>query len=139
MPGAAAGIGTSGIKKPLLFDLPDDAALPRLLELGCFFDFVWADGLLVVAVVSPAVVVVVEDLAAEDLRVVVDVDVDDHEPRAVVAVDEELLDDELDAELSDAAEEASVIWILRWPSLDSEFPSLTTKLKSSTSTPDGAW
>ena len=138
MPGATAGSGTSGSRKPLLFDLPDDVDLPRLLELGCFFDFVWADDLLVDAVVFPAVVVVVEGLAVEDLRVV---DVEDQEPRAVVDVDEELLEDELDAVVSDdcVGEEASVIWIFRCPSLDSEFPSLTTKLKSSTSTPDGAW
>lgn len=33
----------------------------------------------------------------------------------------------------------SVTWMLRCPSLESELPSLATKLKSSTSTPVGAW
>ena len=31
----------------------DDDGFPRLLELGCFFDFVWADDLPVVWVVDP--------------------------------------------------------------------------------------
>ena len=156
MPGAAAAIGMSGSRKPLLFDLPDDVDFPRLLELGCFLDFVWADPLLVVAVVSPDVVVVVvdDDLADDellDLPVVEDVldlpvveVVDGLRVVAVVDEDEELLDDELDAVVADdddddVCDEASVIWILRCPSLDSMFPSVTTKLKSSTSTPDGAW
>jgi hypothetical protein len=38
--GAAAAMGISGRRNPLLFDLLDDDGLPRLLELGCFFDFV---------------------------------------------------------------------------------------------------
>ena len=45
MAGAAAAMGISGMRYPLLFDLldeedDDDVGLPRLLELGCFFDFV---------------------------------------------------------------------------------------------------
>ena len=119
--------------------------------------------MLVVAVVSPdpvvelvedfAVVEVVEDFAVvevvddfavvevvDGLRVVEVVedrvvdDVDDDELADVTVVDDEelLVDDELDAV-------ASVISMLRCPSFDSEFPSLTTKLNPSTSTPDGAW
>lgn len=123
MAGAAATIGMSGIRNPLLFDLPDDVDLPRLLELGSFLDFVWAEPLLVEAVVSPDddVVVVVDDLAddelldlpvvedVDDLPVVEDVDdlpvVEDVDGLRVVEVvdvdEEELLDDELDAVVSD--------------------------------------
>jgi hypothetical protein len=143
-------MGINGMRYPLLFDLlDDDVSLPRLFELGCFLDFVWADGLLVVFVVSDdrsvVLVVELEDRSELDaLAVVAVVDlrvVDVVELFVVVEVDEdeELVDeDELDAvEDDDAA--ASVISMLRCPSLDSELPSLTTKLKPSTSTPDGAW
>ena len=53
----------------------DDVGLPRLLELGCFFDLVWADDLPVVCVDEDfaAVVCVVDALVVWllALRVVV--------------------------------------------------------------------
>src|SRR5579872_3939756 len=93
---------------------------PRLLELGAFFPLaaevgvVPPDGFAVVAVedFGAVVVVLVQDFGAEE---------------AVVVVDD-----------ADAAW-AWVIWMVTWPSLESEFPSLATKLKASTSTPAGAW
>ena len=120
------------------FDFFDDVDLPRSLELG-FFDFVWADDFLdvdwvvedfpVVAVVSLLVVSLVEDF-------VVDLRLFDDCPGSgggwVVVVDS-------GAVVEDDDVYWSVIRMLRWPSSESELPSLTTKLKSSTSTPDGAW
>jgi hypothetical protein len=148
--GAAAATGISGKRKPLLFDLLDeDVGFPRLLELDCFFDFVWDDLLVDVVVSDRPVVVVVDDFAVvepvDGLRVVDVVD-DEAELFVVVDVDEDelLVLDELDAVVADDEDDedddvASVIWMSRCPSFDSEFPSLTTKLKPSTSTPDGAW
>jgi hypothetical protein len=119
----------------------DFAGLPRLFdELDCFFDF--PDDLpdvlpselpevAVVEVVDGPVVVVVEDLPVVVVVAGPVVDgVDDEsgsDGGAVVAV---VVDDEGVA--------ASVIWIRSSPSLESEFPSLATKVKVSTSTPDGA-
>ena len=95
------------------------------------------DDLAVVPVVDGLAVVVVVD----DLRVV-EVDAEDAVVRVVEVDDEVLVDDELDAVVDEGDEDAggaSVIWMLRCPSSDSELPSLTTKLKPSTSTPEGAW
>jgi hypothetical protein len=177
MAGAAAAMGISGMRYPLLFDLLDeDVGFPRLLELGCFLDFVWADDLLVVFVVSDDLVSDdrgSDDRVSDDRAVVAVVELDELDGFAVVEVvdfrvvdvvelfsvvevvedeelvdDDELDDDELDDDEAEEGDDddddeeddvASVISMLRWPSLDSEFPSLTTKLNPSTSTPEGAW
>ena len=83
-----------------------------------------------------AVVAVVEDFAVVDVVALRVVEVEDG---PVVDV-EALADDGPVVVVEDAdAAWAWVIWMLRWPSLESELPSLATKLKASTSTPAGAW
>src|SRR5579884_4273190 len=129
MAGTAAR-GSSGTSTPLDFDfdgadvdfvvedLPAAGALPRLLEFGPFLPFPGGGA------VPPA------DFAVgpvEDFDVVVVLVQDLGAVGAVVVVD--------DAE----AAWSCVIWMLTWPSLESELPSLATKLKASTSTPAGAW
>src|SRR5687768_11104151 len=121
-----AGVKASGISgSRMAFDFLLEA-LPRLLELG-FFDFVWADDLPVVCVVEDLAVVCVVDLRLFDDFpgsgggwVVVD------DGGCVVFVEDD------DVYLS-------VTSMLRCPSLDSVLPSLTTNVKSSVSTPVGAW
>jgi hypothetical protein len=122
----------------------DFAGLPRLFdELDCFFDF--PDDLPDVFLLDPAdpevAVVEVVDcpvvVVVEDLPVVVVVggpvvdgvaDESGSDGGAVVAV----------VVVDDGGVAASVIWMRSSPSLESEFPSLATKVKVSTSTPDGA-
>src|SRR5204863_9369635 len=105
--------------------LLDDVVLPRSLELGCcFFDFVWAEGLLVVC-------------GVDDLSV--DCDVDDLPVDWVVDDCLRVFDDcpggpaggavvDVDAEpvvvVVDDPGYWSVTWMLRCPSSESELPSL---------------
>ena len=136
---------TSGISgSNTAFDFLLDV-LPRLLELG-FFDFVWAEDLPVVWVVDDlAVVCVVEE--SEDASSLV-------EGFAVVCVVALRLFDDLPGSgggwvvvvdggwvvfVEDDDVYLSVTSMLRCPSSDSELPSVTTKVKSSVSTPVGAW
>jgi hypothetical protein len=117
-------------------ELPDGGGFPRLLELGAFFCFVEeeeADVFPVVCEVDDFPVVVVD---ADDLPVVAVVD----DRRVVVVVEEAGLAEGPVVVVEEAADAwAWVIWMLRWPSLESELPSLATKLNASTSTPAGAW
>jgi len=156
--GAAArgSIGSSSAFEVVLVDV---VGLPRLLELVGFLAFHVVDvveGFDVVAVVEALPVVVgVDDfhvVVVEEGLPVVGV-VDDRCVVEVVDDEEELVVDELDDDVGDPTDDGPVVvedddaavawacvtWMLRWPSLESELPSLATKLKVSTSTPAGAW
>lgn len=133
--------GISGSRTAFDFLLDD---FPRLLELG-FFDFVWAEDFPVVSVVDDLDVdAVVEELEVEPSLVedfavvcVVDLRLFDDFPGSgggcVVVVDGGCV-----VFVEDDDVYLSVTSMLRCPSLDSELPSLTTKVKSSVSTPVGA-
>ena len=153
--------GVAGLDVVEVVEVVDGVGLPRLLELAGFlvFDDVVED--FAVVVVEDFAVVVVEDFAVDEPEDFAVVEPEDFAVvgvvdglRVVAVVEDGPVVDGLegdwdaaagpvefvvDADDEDAADWACVTWMLTWPSLESEFPSLATKLKASTSTPAGAW